>query len=243
MMRYDLGMLVLNGEVTRNTPIPVLLGRERKKGQLLYVAGYGLNERAETRSSHRKSFKIGSLKIGSAAEGLIFTSHRPTKTSICFGDSGGPALVLHGQHLTMVGVASGTTNTENDGECLLERGGLSVHVDLESDIALQFLAEFNGVQYASWDTVRIAKIAHDVKPILTKATKERSQSRLKISLKAALKALKTGQSLAAGDRKQHLDQSIAHITAAQRAQTVTAAKADVRAALAAVNNVISFGIR
>ena len=242
MTQYDLGMLVLNGEVTRNSPIPVLLGRERKRGQLLYVAGYGLNERAESRSSYRRSFKIGTLKIGRAMNGLIYTSHQTTKTSICFGDSGGPAMVLHGQHLTLVGVASGTTNSETHGECLVRHGGLSVHVDLESDIALQFLAEFSGVQYASWNSVRVAKIADDAKLILTDATKARSLGRLKSALKPAIKALKNARSLATGDRKLHLEQSITYITEAQRTQSLPAAKTNTRAALGALNDLILFGI-
>jgi hypothetical protein len=69
-------------------------------------------------------------------------------------------------------------------------GGISAHVDLRSPNSLAFLAEFEGVEYATSGNITLAKVVYEMKPKLAKSLRARSLSQLKKIATQTLQALR-----------------------------------------------------
>ena len=90
---YDLGMIVLAQPVTTKAPIPILVGHRPRARQRLFIAGYGLNERdANQAKTYKSFFKIGEVRLDGTDGEVLYSSHKATRSSLCAGDSGGPAI-------------------------------------------------------------------------------------------------------------------------------------------------------
>jgi hypothetical protein len=240
---YDLAMIVLAQDATKKAPIPVLVGRRPKARERLFIAGYGLSERDIRRmKTYKKQFKIGEIQLKATDGEVLYSTHRPTRSSLCGGDSGGPAVKMHGNHIAVVGVASTGTNTSRDGRCYLDDGGISAHVDLQSPNSLQFLAAFDGVEYATWGDMTLANVVDEIKPKLAKARRARSLSRLKKIVVPSLQELRRAGPRGSQDRQELVMQAIAALTGAKSSSSLTTAKRYTQEAHAIVNRISKMGI-
>lgn len=192
--------------------------------------------------SFPNAFKIGAMKLDRTSGGVLFSDHSPTKSSLCSGDSGGPALLLHGKYPTVIGVASTGTNGERNGKCVLSQGGQSAHVDIQSASSLGFLSNFPTVEYATWANVALAKLADDAKTLLIKGARERSLSKMKRVASDALKSLSSSRVDSADERYPHLQQARVALAAAKAASALNECKANLNAATRALIKISRLGI-
>lgn len=240
---YDIGMIVLARNVTKNSPIPILVGRKPRARQRLVVAGYGLNERDPNRAkTYKDFFKVGEIEVADTDDEVIYSVHRKTRTSLCAGDSGGPAIEWHGDYFALVGVASTGTNGERNDRCVLQGGGVSAHVDLQSPNSLAFLAEFEGVEYATWGNMTLAKIVYEMKPKLAKSLRARSLSQLKKIATQTLQALRRAGPKATEDRQVLIAQAIAALSGVRSATSLTTAKTSAKQAQSLIARIERMGI-
>jgi Trypsin len=98
----DVGVVLLGQDLT-NAAIPLLLSRDAKVGEQAVLAGWG---QTETNAS-------GALRAGTTTvDGVTSTVITATYTigggvsGVCFGDSGGPILLLQGGTWALAGVTS-----------------------------------------------------------------------------------------------------------------------------------------
>ena len=240
---YDLGMIVLASNVTKKPPIPVLVGQRPRLRQRFYVAGYGLNERDINKTKTFKDlFKIGEIQIAGTDNGVLYSAHRSTGSSLCGGDSGGPALKLVGNDVATVGVASTSTNIERSGRCVLTGGGLSAHVDLQSASSLNFLSYFEGVEYATWGDITLSKIVDTMRPKLAKANKMRSLSSLKKLASTQLRELRRVEGNVTDERRALLSEAIEALTSTTSAETLSAAQQSTKKAYKIIVKISKMGI-
>jgi V8-like Glu-specific endopeptidase len=240
---YDLGMIVLARNVTKNSPVPVLVGRKPRARQRLVVAGYGLNERDQNRAkTYKEFFKLGEIQVAAAEDGVVYSIHRTTRTSLCSGDSGGPAIEWHGDYFALVGVASTGTNAQRKGRCVPRGGGISAHVNLQSSNSLQFLSAFEGVEYATWGNMDLAKVVYEMKPKLAKGIRARSLSQLKKIATESLKALRRAGPKATEDRQVLIAQAITALTDVRSATSLATAKTSAKQAQTLIGRIAKMGI-
>ena len=240
---HDLGMLVLAKDVTKNEPIPILVGKPLRPGQQIFVAGFGYSERSsDSMKSFKDAFKIGTMKLAGSSGGVLFSYHAATKTSVCSGDSGGPAMILHGNYLALIGVASTGTNDVRNGRCVLAGGGESAHVDLLSSSSLAFLASFPTVEYATWRNVLVAKLADDANPLIIKGVRARALSSMVKIASTVLRDL-SGVRVDSSDRRYpYMVQAQAALTSAKNARTIGDCRAAMYVAARAITKISQMGI-
>jgi hypothetical protein len=240
---YDLGMIVLAENATKKAPIPVLVGRRPRAPERFFIAGYGLSERDIRRmKTYKEQFKIGEIQLKGTDGEMLYSTHRPTRSSLCGGDSGGPALKFHGDYIALAGVASTGTNSSRDGRCYLTGGGVSAHVDLQSPNSLSFLAAFEGVEYATWGDMALAKVADDMSPQLARAGRARSLSQLKKIVTPHLQALKRAAPKATAERQTLIAQAIEALTTATNSNSLGNAKKATKAAQRFLGQIRRMGI-
>ncbi len=240
---YDLGMIVLAQDVKKKAPIPILVGRKPRPRQRLFIAGFGLSERSSnTMRTYKEAFKIGEIQLDGTDNEVLYSSHRATQTSVCGGDSGGPALQYYGNHIAIVGVASTGTNTSRKGRCVLSQGGHSAHVDIQSSNSLQFLAAFEGVEYATWGNMVIAKVVDEMKPHLAKAIRSRSHSKLTKIVTQNLQRLRRVRTKGTEDRRILLEQAITALEDAKHATSLSKGLQATKEARRIVARIAALGV-
>ena len=240
---YDIGMIVLAEPVTTKAPIPILVGRRPRARQRLFIAGYGLNERdPATAKSYKSLFKIGEVRLDGTDGEVLYSSHKATRSSICAGDSGGPAIQWYGDYVALVGVASTGTNTERKGRCVLAYGGQSAHVDLQSSNSLHFLSYFEGVEYATWGNMTLAKVVDEIRPKLAKGLRARSLSHLRNIATQSLQALRRAGRRTTEDRQALIAQAITALTDVKSATSLATAKASAKQAQTRIGQIAKMGI-
>lgn len=231
--RYDLGMLELSTPVTKYAPIPILSGHRLQKGEQYFLAGYGTNEDTwDTSRSFLENFKIGATKLEYRDNSLLWGTHTPYGSSICAGDSGGPAYLVEGTLVALVGVASIGLNTESGDQCILVEDGEFAHVDLQSPSSRSFLAEFSGVEYVSYAALTISSTAKTATSKLLAAASSRSLRALQRTAKAQRAALIVASRYATGDQKTNLNKAIGKLNVVAKTRSLRAAQAAARAAAA-----------
>ncbi|HEY3384201.1 MAG TPA: trypsin-like serine protease [Vicinamibacterales bacterium] len=101
----DVGV-VLFGQDLAPTPIPILVGRDAKVGELAVIAGWGQNEH-----DAKGSLRAGTTNISSVGPITLQALYSPSSggSGTCFGDSGGPILLSEGGTWSLAGVTSSFT--------------------------------------------------------------------------------------------------------------------------------------
>ena len=228
---YDLGMLVLSNSVTTYAPIPILTGHRLQKGEQYYLAGYGTNEDTwDTSRSFIDNFKIGATTLEYRDSSLLWGTHTPFGSSICAGDSGGPAYLVEGDLAALVGVASIGLNTESGNECILIEDGEFAHVDLQSASSRSFLAAFNGVEYISFNSLTISSTAKAATAKLRAASKYRSLTSIQKAARTQRTALTLATKYAAGAQRTNLKKAISKLNTVAKSRSLRSAQAAMRAA-------------
>lgn len=240
---YDLGMIVLDGAVTEYAPIPILSGRRVARNQRYLLAGYGTNEDTwDTSRAWQENFKVGATTLAGKDDYLIWGTHTSLGSSICAGDSGGPATLLYGTHLLLVGVASIGVNDLDRGECILIDDGEFAHVDLQSTPSRAFLSNFPDARLVSHGVATVAGASDTVTSNLRKSVKSRSLSRLKHAVRTQRAILTAAARYATGERATLLKRALKALKGAGAARALAAARARVRTAIAATAQLSALGL-
>jgi hypothetical protein len=192
--------------------------------------------------TYKEQFKIGEIKLKYTDGEMLYSTHRPTRTSLCGGDSGGPAVRFYGNHIAQVGVASTSTNDSSGTRCYLADGGISTHVDLQSSTSLDFLSEFDGVEYATWGDMALAKVVDEMKPRLAKAARAPSLMRIRTIARQSLAELRRAGPNGSENRQSLVSQAIDALTQAKNATSLTTAKLFTRKAQGYVARLSRMGI-
>ena len=240
---YDLGMIVLDGPVTEYAPIPILSGRRVARNQRYFLAGYGTNEDTwDTSRAWQENFKVGATTLAGRDDYLIWGTHTSLGTSICAGDSGGPATLLYGNHLLLVGVASIGVNDLDRGECILIDDGEFAHVDLQSILSRSFLSNFPDARFVSHGVATVAGASDTATSNLRKSVKSRSLSRLKQAARTQRANLTSATGYATGERAILLKRALQALKGAGAARTLAVARARVATALATTTRLSALGL-
>jgi V8-like Glu-specific endopeptidase len=239
----DLGMIVLASPVENFAPIPVLTGHRLLRNERYYLAGYGANEETwDTTRSWEENFKVGATRLKSKDGSLLWGTHTSLGTSICAGDSGGPATLMYGTHLLLVGVASIGVNDLDRGECLLTEDGSFAHVDLQSSSSQAFLDYFPDIQVISHGIATIAGASDTATTTLRKAMKGGSLSRLKQTIRAQRAELSIAARYAAGERATLLQGALSALKAASNARSLAAARGKIRIVITKTSELSALGL-
>lgn len=99
----DVGIVVMAEELGR-VPIPLLISRDARVGEMAIIAGWGRDQ-----NSVPATLRAGATTITAAGATLLETQFGANVSSVCSGDSGGPILLSEGGEWVMGGVTSATS--------------------------------------------------------------------------------------------------------------------------------------
>jgi len=104
---FDLGVLTLNRE-SRVTPVPIFVSQKVEVGEQFTVFGYGSDEEGETGLDEGRDeiLKAANMIASENAETVFLGDFDTLRTSVCTGDSGGPAIQVVNGVSGVVGVTS-----------------------------------------------------------------------------------------------------------------------------------------
>lgn len=239
----DLGMIVLASPVEGFAPLPILTGRRLLRNERYFLAGYGTNEETwDTTRSWDENFKVGSTRLARKDGSLLWGTHTSLGTSICAGDSGGPATLMYGKHLLLIGVATIGVNDVDSGECLLTEDGSFAHVDLQSSSSQAFLEYFPDIQFVSYGIATIAGASDTATTTLRKAMKGGSLSRLRQTIRAQRAELSRAARYADGERASLLQAALSALKTALNARSLAAARGKVRIAITNTSELSTIGL-
>lgn len=99
----DVGIVLVAQDINR-TPIPLLVSRDARAGEVAVVAGWGKDE-----NGNGTILRAGTTTIAAVSGGLLETRYSSAASGVCSGDSGGPLLISEGGVWAVAGVTSATT--------------------------------------------------------------------------------------------------------------------------------------
>lgn len=143
---YDIGLVILERDVTRVTPIPILLNKKLQIGDQFTVYGFGSNEYSDqyrTLYDYYRAGKVGLFKIAQFFTGVFEAKMFESSTALCSGDSGAPATTVIDNQEVIVGIASyGMSQTDSNGKCTAQYFDVSGFFDIQSELGQSFLSNF-----------------------------------------------------------------------------------------------------
>jgi hypothetical protein len=101
----DLAIVILPEDANAPT-LPVLVSRQIQENEDFSIYGYGVSDKQED----DKDLRSGTMEADKVKDGYIESEYTDNSSSVCFGDSGGPATLTDNNDPTttaIVGVASG----------------------------------------------------------------------------------------------------------------------------------------
>jgi len=141
---------MLNTDVLRIEPLPVLEGKPLVSGDKVTLYGFGNNEEYAQPGKVSDLYFLGKSAdtgVGRFFNGVFEISYLENLVGICPGDQGGPAISVENGVSVVVGVmAYGEGYIDQYGRCVtgaLDRNGV---VDLQSQQSSRFLASFPRVK-------------------------------------------------------------------------------------------------
>lgn len=143
---YDIGLVILERDVRRVTPIPILQNKKLQVGENFTVYGFGSNEYSDqyrTLYDYYTAGKVGVFKIAQFFTGVFEAKMFESSTALCSGDSGAPATAVVDNQEVIVGIASyGMSQTDSNGKCIAQYFDISGFFDIQSDLGRSFLNNF-----------------------------------------------------------------------------------------------------
>jgi V8-like Glu-specific endopeptidase len=103
----DVGVIIMEEPIPL-TAVPLLLSREVRSGDAGVIAGYGDDERGTY-----GILRAGPITIDEVKARFLVAYYTGTGSNTCWGDSGGPLLMVSGDRYAIAGVTSG-----GDSSCL-----------------------------------------------------------------------------------------------------------------------------
>lgn len=238
--KWDIGLLVLNRNVTNIQPLPILYDFPLTAGVTVLVAGFGTNELSGLYSS--PVAKAGLVAVDQVYNGMFHSQESATGVNVCPGDSGGPVIAQLGRYLAVVGVVSGSTAKVLSGFCFSLGDSDSLYVDLQSSYSAGFFTYFPGVQRLSGAFV----LFHDATQVIYNATKklqrEKSLTKIKKKIPAILRALKKVKPYGNSTRKSGVNSVINALNRAVRAYRIQEANALIKKASSSLRKLIALGV-
>lgn len=123
----DVGIVLVNEDLGRPI-VPILLSRDGQVGETAVVAGWG--ENLQQRSAF---LRAGTTTLSGVDSSLLRTQFSATSAGICYGDSGGPILLLEGGAWAIAGI----TSAMSDARCL----GEQFYVNVRNSAVQGFIRE------------------------------------------------------------------------------------------------------
>jgi hypothetical protein len=106
---FDIAIGTLPRAVTSAVAVPIITSSYPPSGSELTVYGFGATEKGDNIFTRNNLLNAAGIEVVSANDGGILSLYRLTNTSICIGDSGGPALYNPGSGIGITGVSSAVT--------------------------------------------------------------------------------------------------------------------------------------
>ena len=132
--RFDVGMATLKSLPNPLiAPLPILLSEITTPGSKITAFGYGKNESGTNHTLKAASFKINSIEDGNL---MVIGDGN---SSICVGDSGGPAI-----YVTSAGVSTlaGINSFGSANSCINTAAQEFGFVDVQDESILNFIADY-----------------------------------------------------------------------------------------------------
>jgi V8-like Glu-specific endopeptidase len=101
----DVGVVLMAEDLPR-TPVPLLTSREPRQGEDAVIAGWGVDG-----NQFGNTLRAGTTTVSSVGPLLIETQYSSATSSVCYGDSGGPLLLLENGVWAVAGIISATTQS------------------------------------------------------------------------------------------------------------------------------------
>ncbi len=128
---YDIAVLTLESN-SRAKPVAILGGAPPSPGQTLTIFGYGeTNDPADT---DNLDLHAAFMKVAKVTEGDVLANYDSTGSSICLGDSGGPAIIERDGDFIIAAVATAVTAK---GDC--ESGSTAIFASVSSAVNFAFI--------------------------------------------------------------------------------------------------------
>lgn len=103
----DLAVVTLNRSVNVS-PVSIVGSRSIQPGELITVFGYGTDEKGRTALDEKReeTLKAGNMLVSDSLAGVFLAEFNATRSAVCSGDSGGPAVQIVNGVAGVVGVTS-----------------------------------------------------------------------------------------------------------------------------------------
>jgi len=126
----DVAILELERDVATN-PFPLIISTPLEVGSIISIFGYGVDEKGDF-----GALRSGEMEVTGITSQVIVARFSGQGSNICFGDSGGPALLTTSNGVSgIVGVTSfGTT-----AQC--SEDGLAAFANVQSEAILNFILD------------------------------------------------------------------------------------------------------
>lgn len=140
---YDMAIVEMESAQPVST-LPLLLSEGISVGDRITIMGFGVDNQGQSAASVPPADALNgaSMIVEDVIEGAFAASYDTTNSSICSGDSGGPALRKNAAGITgVVGVAQAVSviNVDPDGNPICLAGTISVFTNIQSSIATDFI--------------------------------------------------------------------------------------------------------
>jgi len=240
---HDLGILILDRDVTETNPVPVFFNKPQSAGDWAYIYGYGTNELSGGAGrTLLDNGKAGTITINNTEDGLLSSTHSLSAVSTCPGDSGGPAVQMFSGFFGVIGTVTGGINEAVSDTCYLTGNGAFSLVDLQSSSSQNFLSYYSGVQYISGHRIFVYDRATLLIAKLESAGKARSSSILRSKLRSAISFINATLPFADGTRASLLRTAVREAKVALNSSSVSRAKAPIAKALKSAKTIRSLGV-
>jgi secreted trypsin-like serine protease len=128
--RNDIAILELSENANLPT-MPILIGSEIEKNEILSIFGYGEDDTGEV----SRTLQSGEMKVSDVNNNFIKALYNGEGSNVCFGDSGGPLVADVNGTASLVGTTSFGTRSD------CQPGDTTSFINLQSESALNFINE------------------------------------------------------------------------------------------------------
>lgn len=140
---YDMAIVEMESPQPVST-LPLLLSEGISVGERITIMGFGIDNQGQSAAtvSPEDALNGSSMIIEDVISGAFAASYDTTNSSICSGDSGGPALRKNTAGIVgIVGVAQAVSvvNVDAEGNPICLAGTVAVFTNIQSSIATDFI--------------------------------------------------------------------------------------------------------
>lgn len=143
---FDIAIGALPHAITTAVPVPIITSTFPPSGSSLTVYGFGKTEKGDNVFSRDNPLFAASIDVITASDAGILSAFDATNTSVCVGDSGGPALYNPGAGVGVAGVTTAVTADSETEEPTCKGGTESLFASVRRSENIAFIrANASGV--------------------------------------------------------------------------------------------------